>query len=98
MEREQEQEAGSTTYILMGRAWNADALTQEDAHEVNVICRAVDDDDAVTKTLEALSDDGYAEAELAKIGVLTEVPEQEPFVSAYNDAQQGIVAIICFNE
>ena len=50
------------------------------------------------RTLEALGENGFVEAELDKIGILTEVPEEEPFLQAYRDAMEGKMAVIAFTD
>ena len=57
---------------------------------------APDDDSAVRETLNALSEEGFPEADLDQIGTLTEAPDEEPHASAYKGALTGEVAIIRF--
>lgn len=91
-------ESDDCVFILIGRAWRASAEDGGEPSPVNVLLCAADDDDAVRKTLEALAENGYAEAELDRIGVLTEEPEEAVFEQAYRDALSGDVAIIAFSE
>ncbi len=85
-------------FILIGRAWRAPIEQGGEPSPVNVVLCAADDDDAVRKTLEALAENGFAEAELDRIGVLTEEPEEAVFEQAYQDALSGDVAIISFSD
>lgn len=80
-------------FILIGKAYD-DAGAAIDIH---VILSAPDDDSAVRETLNALAEEGFAEADLDQIGALTAPPEDEPHASAYQGALQGEVAIIRFN-
>ena len=61
-------------------------------------CGGADDDDAVRKTLEALTSKGYVEAELDQIGVMDGEPEDPTYEAAYEDALSGNVAVIAFAE
>ena len=62
-----------------------------------VMLRAPDDDSAVREALNALSEEGFLEADLDQIGVLQEEPVDEPHASAYQGALEGEVAIIRFD-
>lgn len=62
----------------------------------NSLLAAPDDDTAVRQCLEALAQEGYEEADLHQIGNLEGRPDEEPFVSAYDAALQGEVAIIAY--
>ncbi len=83
-------------FIIVGRAWENDGGSRENSVEVNVLLQAPDDDAAVRMSLEALAGEGYAEAELDQIGVITEEPDDPTFEGAYADALQGRVAVITF--
>ncbi|WP_176085152.1 transcriptional regulator [Martelella sp. HB161492] len=77
-------------FIITGKVyheWNGDA-------EVHVLIAAPDEDSAVRNTLNALAAEGYAEADLDQIGLITEIPDEEPHASAYETALEGEVAII----
>ena len=87
-----------TVFILVGRAWREAPDEGGEPAPVNVLLCAADDDDAVRKTLESLGDNGFVEAELDRIGILTEEPEEELFNQAYQDALSGDVAIIAFSD
>ena len=50
---------------------------------VHVMLVAPDDDCAVRRALEALTREGYAEAELDQIGDMEGEPDEEPHLSAY---------------
>lgn len=64
--------------------------------ELHVMLQAPDDDSAVRLTLNALSEEGFLEADLDQIGTITEPPVDEPHASAYQGALEGEVAIIRF--
>ncbi len=80
-------------FIVIGKAYeNKDS----EGIDIHVVLSAPDDDSAVRETLNALSEEGFIEADLDQIGTLTEVPEDEPHASAYKGALEGEVAIIRF--
>lgn len=79
-------------FIVIGKAYEAGG----EGIDIHVMLAAPDDDTAVREALNALSDEGFAEADLDQIGTLTEVPEEEPHASAYKGALEGEVAIIRF--
>jgi len=81
--------------IITGRAFRRKGGPSEGVHLMLV---APDDDSAVRKALEALASEGYAEAELDKIGDMDGMPEEEPHASAYQGAVEGEVSIVTFNE
>ena len=80
-------------FIVIGRAYMEKDGEGIDLH---VMLRAPDDDTAVRQTLNALSEEGFIEADLDQIGTLTEAPIDEPHASAYQGALEGEVAIIRF--
>ena len=53
---------------------------------------------AVRRALEALADEGYAEAEFDQIGEMEGQPDEEPHASAWQGATEGEVAIVTFTE
>ena len=55
---------------------------------------APDDDTAVRTVLEALTREGYVEAELDQIGDMEGEPDEEPHLSAYQGALEGEVSIV----
>jgi hypothetical protein len=65
--------------------------------DMHILLRAPDDDSAVREALNALSEEGFIEADLDQIGVLEEEPTEEPHASAYQGALEGEVAIIRFD-
>jgi len=79
--------------IITGRVWCEGDSTPEIIH---VLLVAPDDDTAVTMTLEALAEEGYAEAELDQIGELQDAPDEEPHLSAWQGALEGEIAIVSF--
>ncbi|MDS7597410.1 transcriptional regulator [Agrobacterium tumefaciens] len=80
-------------FIVIGKAYEQEGSEGIDIH---VILKAPDDDTAVRETLNALSEEGFIEADLDQIGMLTDVPDDEPHASAYQGALEGEVAIIRF--
>ncbi|MCP8895512.1 transcriptional regulator [Shinella daejeonensis] len=81
-------------FIIIGKAYERDG--DEEGIDIHVMLSAPDDDTAVREALNALSEEGFLEADLDQIGTLTEVPEDEPHASAYRGALEGEVAIIRF--
>lgn len=79
-------------FIVIGKAYE----TKDNAIDIHVLLQAPDDDTAVRVTLNALSEEGFLEADLDQIGTLTEIPDEEPHASAYQSALEGDVAIIRF--
>ncbi len=80
-------------FIIIGKAYEREGTEGIDIH---VMLRAPDDDSAVREALNALSEEGFLEADLDQIGTLTGEPEDEPHASAYKGALEGEVAIIRF--
>lgn len=80
-------------FIIIGKAYEQDGGEGIDLH---IMLRAPDDDSAVREALNALSEEGFLEADLDQIGTITEVPADEPHASAYQGALEGEVAIIRF--
>lgn len=79
--------------IITGRVWRRKGGEPEGVH---VMLVAPDDDSAVRTVLDALSREGYAEAELDQIGDMQGEPDDEPHLSAYQSALEGEVAIVTF--
>jgi hypothetical protein len=67
------------------------------AEGVQIMLVAPDDDSAVRRALNALTEQGYAEAELDRIGDVEEIPDEEPQLSAYQGALEGEVSIVTFD-
>ena len=85
-------DANNPVFVISGRArWSRGG---PDSEAVAILVQGADDDAAVRRALDALSEQGYAGAELDRIGVLSGVPEDEPFKSAFSDALGGEVAIV----
>ncbi|CAN7407479.1 transcriptional regulator [Rhizobium sp. LjRoot30] len=80
-------------FIIIGKAYEQDGGEGIDLH---IMLRAPDDDSAVREALNALSEEGFLEADLDQIGTITEAPVDEPHASAYQGALEGEVAIIRF--
>ncbi|WP_153768574.1 regulator [Labrenzia sp. CE80] len=93
---DQEDVLDPTVYIVIGRVWETEEGTEDNAITIHAMLRAADDDDAVRKTLEALSGQGYVEAELDQIGVMDGEPDEPVYEGAYHDALAGNVAIVKF--
>ena len=80
-------------FVIIGKAYEREG---EDGIDIHVILQAPDDDTAVREALNALSEEGFLEADLDQIGMITEVPDEEPHASAYQGALEGEVSIIRF--
>lgn len=80
-------------FIIIGKAYGEG---DEEGIDIHVMLRAPDDDTAVRDALNALTEEGFTEAELDQIGTLMGVPEEEPHASAYQGALEGEVSIIRF--
>ena len=80
-------------FIIIGKAYEREG---DEGIDIHVMLRAPDDDSAVREALNALSDEGFLEADLDQIGTLTDAPDEEPHASAYQGALEGEVAIIRF--
>ncbi|MEJ8475574.1 regulator [Roseibium algae] len=87
-----------TVYIVIGRVWNTTEGTEDNAIPIHAMLRAADDDDAVRKTLEALSSQGFIEADLDQIGVMDGEPDEPIYEGAYQDALAGNVAVITLTD
>jgi hypothetical protein len=81
--------------IITGRVWRRKGKRAEGVH---ILLVAPDDDTAVRTALEALTREGYAEAELDQIGDMEGLPDDEPHLSAYQGALEGEVSIVTFDE
>ena len=84
---------GPMIFIIIGKGYESDGSEGVDLH---VMLKAADDDSAVREALNALAEEGFIEADLDQIGLLTDVPEEEPHASAYQGALEGEVSIIRF--
>ena len=80
--------------IITGRVMRRKGGRSEGVH---VLLVAPDDDSAVRIALDALTREGYAEAELNQIGELLGPPDEEPHMSAYQGALEGEVSIVTFD-
>jgi hypothetical protein len=85
---------GPMVFIIIGKGYEKKGA---EGIELHIMLRAPDDDSAVREALNALSEEGFIEADLDQIGMLTEIPEEEPHASAYKGAVDGEVAIIRFS-
>lgn len=81
--------------IITGRVWRKKGGKAEGVH---IMLVAPDDDSAVRAALNALTTEGYAEAELDQIGDMQGAPDDEPHISAYQGALEGEVSIVTFDE
>ena len=80
-------------FIIIGKAYEREG---DEGIDIHVMLRAPDDDSAVREALNALSEEGFLEADLDQIGTLMGAPDEEPHASAYQGALEGEVAIIRF--
>lgn len=81
-------------FIIIAKAYEAE---NGDGIDLHIMLSAPDDDSAVREALNALAEEGFIEADLDQIGMVTEVPVDEPHASAYQGALEGEVAIIRFD-
>ncbi|MGG7518001.1 transcriptional regulator [Allorhizobium undicola] len=84
---------GPMVFIIIAKAYEEGDDTGIDLH---ILLQAPDDDTAVREALNALAEEGFLEADLDQIGMVMEVPDEEPHASAYQGALEGEVAIIRF--
>ena len=77
--------------IITGRVRRSKGGPSEGVH---VLLVAPDDDTAVRTALDALTSEGYVEAELDQIGDMEGEPDEEPHMSAYQGALEGEVSIV----
>jgi hypothetical protein len=80
-------------FIIIGKGYEAKG---SEGIELHILLRAPDDDSAVREALNALSEEGFLEADLDQIGIMTEEPVEEPHAAAYQGALEGEVSIIRF--
>ena len=80
-------------FIIIGKAYEREG---DEGIDLHILLSAPDDDTAVRLALNALSEEGFLETDLDQIGMLTEIPDEEPHASAYQGALEGEVAIIRF--
>jgi hypothetical protein len=85
---------GPMIFIIIGKAYESKG---GEGIELHIMLQAPDDDSAVREALNALSEEGFIEADLDQIGVMQEEPPEEPHASAYQGALEGEVAIIRFD-
>ena len=81
-------------FIIIAKAYE---VADSDGIDLHIMLIAPDDDTAVRTALNALSEEGYLEADLDQIGVMGGMPDEEPHASAYQGALEGEVAIIRFD-
>jgi len=84
---------GPMVFIIIAKGYESEGSEGVDLH---ILMSAPDEDAAVREALNALSEEGFLEADLDQIGVLMGTPEEEPHASAYQGALQGEVSIIRF--
>jgi hypothetical protein len=84
---------GGFVFIIIGKAYQQG---DDQGVEIHVMLQAPDDDTAVRDALNALSEEGFHEADLDQIGTIMGAPDDEPHASAYQGALEGEVAIIRF--
>ncbi|MCQ2004466.1 transcriptional regulator [Rhizobium sp. NRK18] len=81
-------------FIIIGKAYR---IKGDEGMEIHIMLAAPDDDTAVRTALDALAQEGFAEADLDQIGTLDGMPDEEPHASAYQGVLEGEVAIIRFD-
>jgi hypothetical protein len=81
-------------FIIIGKAYR---IKGDEGMEIHIMLTAPDDDTAVRTALDALAQEGFAEADLDQIGTLDGMPDEEPHASAYQGVLEGEVAIIRFD-
>jgi hypothetical protein len=81
-------------FIIIGKAYGDN---DDEGIDIHILLRAPDDDTAVRDALNALSEEGFHEADLDQIGTLMGEPDEEPHLSAYQGALEGEISIIRFN-
>ncbi|MCM2475606.1 transcriptional regulator [Rhizobium sp. CG5] len=86
---------GPMVFIIIAKAYEKDG--DDEGIDLHIMLSAPDDDSAVREALNALAEEGFLEADLDQIGMVSEIPEEEPHASAYQGALQGEVAIIRFS-
>jgi hypothetical protein len=84
---------GGFVFIIIGKAY---LDGDNEGIDIHIMLRAPDDDTAVREALNALTEEGFSEADLDQIGTLMGAPDEEPHASAYQGALEGEVAIIRF--
>ncbi|MBP1844530.1 hypothetical protein J2046_002789 [Rhizobium petrolearium] len=84
---------GPMVFIIIGKGYE---VKDGEGVDLHIMLQAPDDDSAVRGALNALSEEGFLEADLDQIGVLTDEPTEEPHASAYQGALEGEVSIIRF--
>ena len=82
---------GPTVFILIGGVRRAN---QGEMVRFYGFLTAPDDDGAVRKCLESLAQQGYEEADLDQIGVMTGPPPEPEYRVPYESALKGEVAIL----
>lgn len=80
-------------FIIVGKGYQT---KDSQGVELHILLSAPDDDTAVRDALNALSEEGFIEADLDQIGIITEEPIDEPHASAYQGALEGEVSIVRF--
>ena len=80
-------------FAIMGEVRRED---ETDFLPFQALLRSPDDDTAVRLCLEALAQEGYAEANLDQIGNVLERPESDEFQPAYDAAVEGEIALIVY--
>lgn len=81
-------------YLIIADAWKDG---ESDPVNVHILFKSEPEEDVIQAALEILASEGFAEAEISEIGNLKEQPEDEPYLSAWNTAVSGQVAMIEFD-
>lgn len=82
-------------YFIAGRVRRDEASTPLGFH---ALLRARDDEAAIRRALQALAAEGFAGAELDRIGEMEGKPDEDPYRDAYAGALSGEIAIITFED
>lgn len=81
-------------FLIIANAWQEN---EPDPANLHILLKPQADEDVIQAALQVLANEGFDEAEITEIGTLTEQPEEEPYLSAYNTALSGQVAMIEFD-
>lgn len=87
--------ANGPIYFVVGRVRRERGDVPAGFH---ALLAAPDDETAIRRTLQSLAAEGYASAELDRIGEMTARPDDEPHASAWDSAAAGEIAIVTFDD
>lgn len=83
-----------SVHLVIAEVWNEG---EEESVEVHLLLQSDVNEDLVQTVLNILADEGYDQAELLEMAILTDQPEEEPHKSAWQTALSGQVALIEFD-